>query len=274
MRLDITLRRFMGVLDDILATKRDEVTVLRQPATRDLLRREALAAPPTRDFAGALRRADQTLAVIAEIKRRSPSKGALAPNLDPAVTARAYADGGAAALSVLTDGPFFDGRVGDLQAARAACGLPVLRKDFTIDVVQVDEARAIGADAVLLIVAALDDERLADLHAYASELGLAVVVEAHDDVELERALGCGARVVGVNSRSLHTFAEDLAVAVRLRRLIPADVVAVAESAIRSRDDAQRMADAGFDAVLVGEALVRAPDPTALVRDLARRRVGH
>src|SRR5262249_19239212 len=165
----------MGVLDEILATKRDEVTVLRQPPTRDLLRREALAAAPTRDFAGALRRADGHLAVIAEIKRRSPSKGALAPELDPSATARADAEGGAAALSVLTDGPWFDGRIADLQEARAACPLPVLRKDFTIDAVQVDEARAVGADALLLIVAALDDERLADLHAYATELGLAVL---------------------------------------------------------------------------------------------------
>jgi indole-3-glycerol phosphate synthase len=258
----------MGVLDDILATKRDEVTVLRQPQTRDLLRREALAAPPTRDFAAALRRADGHLAVIAEIKRRSPSKGALAPDLDPEETARAFERGGAAALSVLTDAPFFDGRVADLEAARAAVSLPVLRKDFTIDAVQVDEARAIGADALLLIVAALDDERLADLHAYATELGLAVLVEAHDEHEVERALAGGARIVGVNSRSLQTFSEDLGVAERLRALVPAEHVAVAESAIRSADDARRMADAGFDAVLVGEALVRASDPVALARALA------
>jgi indole-3-glycerol phosphate synthase len=262
----------MGVLDDILATKRDEVTVLRQPQTRDLLRREALAAPPARDFAAALRRADGHLAVIAEIKRRSPSKGLLAPDLDPAATARAYEEGGAAALSVLTDAPYFDGRVADLQAARGAVSLPVLRKDFTIDAVQVDEARAVGADALLLIVAALDDERLADLHAYATELGLAVLVEAHDEGEVERALDGGARIVGVNSRSLQTFSEDLGVAERLRALVPADRVAVAESAIRSADDARRMAAAGFDAVLVGEALVRAADPVALARSLAAAEV--
>ena len=257
----------MGILDDILVTKRDEVTVLRRPETRDLLRRQALDAPPTRDFAGALRPGDGALAVIAEIKRRSPSKGDLAPGLDPAVLAARYAAGGAAALSVLTDRPYFGGGVADLQAARDACTVPVLRKDFVIDAIQIDESRAIGADAVLLIVAALDDERLHDLHAYASELGLGVLVEAHDADEVERALAAGARIVGVNSRSLQTFGEDLGIAERLRARIPPDVVAVAESAIRNPADATRMAAAGFDAVLVGEALVRAGDPAALVAAL-------
>lgn len=255
----------LGILDTIIATKRDEVTVLRHPRTRDLLRARALEAPPTRDFAGALRRPDGRLAVIAELKRRSPSKGDLAPGLDPAATARAYEAGGAAALSVLTDAPYFGGSVTDLESARAATEVPVLRKDFTIDEVQVYEARAIGADAVLLIAAALpDDALLADLHALARELGLGVLVEAHDGHEVERALGVGARVVGVNSRDLSTFAEDLGVAESAAGAIPPDVVAVAESAIRSVDDAARMAAAGFDAVLVGEALVRAGDPRGLV----------
>lgn len=257
----------MGILDEILVTKRDEVTVLRRPETRDLLRRHALEAPAPRDLAAALRPGDGTLAVIAEIKRRSPSKGELAPDLDPAALASEYAAGGAAALSVLTDRPYFGGSVADLQAARDACSLPVLRKDFVIDAVQVDESRAIGADAILLIVAAVDDERLHDLHAYAVELGLAVLVEAHDDAEVERALDAGARIVGVNSRSLQTFGEDLGTAERLRGRIPSDVVAVAESAIRSAADAARMQAAGFDAILVGEALVRADDPTALVEAL-------
>jgi indole-3-glycerol phosphate synthase len=259
----------MTVLDEILATKRDEVTMLHRPEVRDLLRARALDAPAARDFAGALRPASGALGVVAEIKRRSPSKGDLAPELDPALTAKAYAAGGAACLSVLTDLPWFGGTVDDLHAARAACELPVLRKDFIIDEVQVYEARAIGADALLLIVAALpDDSLLRDLHDLAVGIGLAVLVETHDDAELERALGIGARIVGVNARNLGTFAEDLTIGERLASRVPTDVVAIAESAIRSVDDARRMAAARFDAVLVGEMLVRATDPTATVRDLA------
>jgi indole-3-glycerol phosphate synthase len=257
------------VLQEILAAKRDEVTLLHRPATRDLLRRRALEAPPTRDFAGALRRTDRRLAVVGELKRRSPSKGPLAPDLDPARGAKAYEAGGAAALSVLTDRVFFDGSVEDLRTAREACGLPVLRKDFTIDEVQVFEARAIGADALLLIVAAVpDDALLADLHALARELGLAVLVEAHSAREVERAVAIGATIVGVNSRDLATFREDLAGAARLASLVPPDTVAIAESSVRTVDDARRMADAGYDAVLVGEALVRASEPEALVRAMA------
>jgi indole-3-glycerol phosphate synthase len=258
----------MTVLDDILAAKRDEVTMLHRPGVADLLRRQALDAPPARDFAAALRPAAGTLGVIAEIKRRSPSKGDLAPDLDPEVTAKAYAAGGASCLSVLTDGPWFGGTIADLDAARGSCELPVLRKDFTVDAVQVYETRAIGADAILLIVAALpDDAHLADLHALATELGLTVLVETHDDAELDRALACGARLVGVNARNLGTFAEDLGVGERLAARLPPDVVAVAESAIRSDADAQRMADVGFDAELVGEMLVKALDATAAVRSL-------
>jgi indole-3-glycerol phosphate synthase len=256
------------VLDDILDRKRDEVTMLRRPQTRDLLRGRALDAPPPRDFAGALRSEAGRLAVIGELKRRSPSKGDLAPDLDPAVTAKAYESGGAAALSVLTDAPFFGGRVDDLTAARAATSLPVLRKDFTIDEVQVYETRAIGADAMLLIAAAIpDDSLLADLHSIGRELGLAVLVEAHDAAEIERAVRAGAEVVGVNNRDLATFKEDLGVGESLAACIPGSVVAVAESAVRTPADAARLGAVGFDAVLVGEALVRADDPAALVRDL-------
>ncbi len=259
----------MTVLDEILATKRDEVTMLHRPEVRDLLRSEALAAPPTRDFAAALHAEDGHLAIVAEIKRRSPSKGALAPNLDPGATAAAYAAGGAACLSVLTDGPYFGGSVDDLRAARAACTLPVLRKDFVIDEDQVFETRALGADALLLIVAGIpDDALLADLHSLAVELGLAVVVEAHDAAEVERALALGAQIVGVNARDLGTFDEDLSLGERLVSMVPSGVVTIAESAIRSPDDAVRMADAGFDAILVGELLVTADDPTATVRELA------
>jgi indole-3-glycerol phosphate synthase len=256
------------VLDEILARKRDEVTMLRRPPTRDLLRQHALDAPPVRDFAGALRRADGRVAVIGEIKRRSPSKGDLAPDLDPGATAKSYEAGGARALSVLTDGPSFGGRVDDLTAARDASTLPVLRKDFTIDEVQVYESRAIGADAILLIAAAIsDDALLGDLHSLARGLGLAVLVEAHDAPEIDRALAAGAEIVGVNNRDLGTFAEDLGVGESLGARIPAMVVAVAESAVRTPGDAVRLGAVGFDAVLVGEALVRADDPTRLVRDL-------
>jgi len=259
----------LTILDDILATKRDEVTVLRYPQTRDLLRKTALDAPPARDFTSALRRADGSVAVIGELKRRSPSKGDLAPDLDPGPTAKAYEAGGAVALSVLTDQPYFGGAVADLQAARDATTLPCLRKDFVIDEVQVYETRAIGADAILLIAAAIhDDALLADLHALAIGLGLGVLVEAHDAAEVDRALSAGAGVVGVNSRDLTTFAEDLGATAGLSTLIPPAVIAVAESAIRSADDARRVAGAGFDAILVGEALVRAADPTALVREMA------
>jgi indole-3-glycerol phosphate synthase len=257
------------VLDDILATKRDEVTMLHRPQVRDLLRERALAAPPTRGFAEALRPESGAIGVIAEIKRRSPSKGDLAPDLDPAVTAKAYAAGGASCLSVLTDQVYFGGTIDDLDAARAACDLPVLRKDFTIDEVQVYESRAIGADAVLLIVAALpDNSLLRDLHELAVGLGLAVLVESHDDTELERALAIGAEIIGVNARNLGTFAEDLTIGEELAARVPPGVIAIAESAIRSIDDATRMARVGFDAVLVGEMLVKSSDPTMAARGLA------
>jgi len=263
----------MSVLDEILAVKRDEVTVLHQPETRAVIRRGAFETPTPRDFVARIRersREEGRLAVIAEIKRRSPSKGALAPDLDPAATAAAYEAGGAACLSVLTDAQFFGGSVADLQAARAAAPqTPVLRKDFTIDPDQVYETRGIGADAVLLIVAAVpDDGVLRELHELADDLRLAALVEVHDEAELDRALALGPTLVGVNARDLGTFAEDLSVSERLVAQLPDETLSVAESAIRSLDDARRMADAGFDAVLVGEALVRANDPTALVRDIA------
>ncbi|MFM7224025.1 MAG: indole-3-glycerol phosphate synthase TrpC [Actinomycetota bacterium] len=263
----------MTVLDEILVTKLDEVTVLREPRTRDLLRSRALAAPPTRPFAEALRRADGSLAVIGELKRRSPSKGDLAPDLDPVAVATAYEAGGAGALSVLTDALWFGGAVADLHAAREATALPVLRKDFVIDEVQIYETRAIGADAVLLICAAIpEDARLADLHGLAVDLGLAVLVETHDAAEIERARSLGAGIVGVNNRDLATFTEDLGLGAALARRIPADVIAVAESAVRSGSDATAMAEAGFDAVLVGEALVRASDPVGLIGEMRAARV--
>ncbi len=251
----------MSVLSEIIGTKRAEVAAL--AARRTDVRAAADAAGPPRDFLAALR--GPAVAVIAEIKRRSPSKGDLALDLDPESTARAYAAGGAACLSVLTDGPYFGGSAADLQAARSAVSLPVLRKDFTIDPLQIDEARALGADAVLLIVAALDDARLRDLHAHAVGRGLTALVEVHDERELDRALAIGPHLLGVNARDLGSFSEDLSTGERMIEQIPPGVVAVAESAIRSVGDVERMAAAGFDAVLVGEALVRSEDPTALVQ---------
>jgi indole-3-glycerol phosphate synthase len=258
----------MTVLDRILATKRDEITVLHRPQTRALLRGQALDAPPTRDFAAALRRPDGHPGLVAEIKRRSPSKGDLAPDLDAATLAVEYAGGGATALSVLTDAPYFGGSVADLQAARAACAIPVLRKDFIIDEVQVYEARAIGADAILLILTALaDDAHVTDLADLATGLGLGVLVEAHDAGEIDRAVALGVAIVGVNARDLGTFTEDLHGAAALAAHLPPGTIAVAESAIRTPEDAARMAAAGFDALLVGEALVRAADPRALAASL-------
>ena len=263
----------MSVLEEILAAKRAELALLQESEARDTLRRAAFDAPPARDFAGALRRPDGRLAIVAEFKRRSPSKGELAPDLDPAVVAKAYESGGAAALSVLTDRPFFGGSVEDLHAARGVVEIPALRKDFTIDETQVYEARAVGADAALLIVAALpDDALLSGLRELAEQVGIVALVEAHDGAELDRALAAGATVVGVNARDLGTFGEDLGISEQLVDRIPDDVIAVAESAIRSPEDAGRMAAAGYDAVLVGEALVRSRDPSALVHAMSQHSV--
>ncbi|MCU1454007.1 MAG: trpC, partial [Acidimicrobiales bacterium] len=216
---------------------------------------------PTRGFRAALAAADG-LAVVAEVKRRSPSKGALVPDLDPAAVASAYEAGGATCLSVLTDEAFFGGSAADLRAARAACALPVLRKDFTVSAIDVCDARLMGADAVLLIAAALDDAELRSLHDLAVELGLDALVEVHDEPELARALAVGATMVGVNQRDLVTFEVDTARAVALAPLMPEGVVRVAESGVQGPSDAQALADAGYHAVLVGESLVTSGDPRA------------
>jgi indole-3-glycerol phosphate synthase len=235
---------------------------------RDLagLRQDATAQTPARPFADALAGADG-LAVIAEVKRASPSKGALHPDLDPAAVATAYEVGGAACLSVLTDVDWFAGSVADLRAARTATSLPVLRKDFTVSEADVCDARIMGADAVLLIAAALDDAELAAFHALGVEIGLSVLVEVHDEPELERALAVGATLVGVNQRNLVTFAVDTDRAVRMAPQIPDGVIRVAESGVRGPDDAQRLADAGYHAVLVGESVVTSGDPSAAVAAL-------
>jgi indole-3-glycerol phosphate synthase len=226
-------------------------------------------ADPVRPFVEALDEAwrRQGMAVISEIKRRSPSKGDLDPGLDPAAVASDYDAGGAACLSVLTDAEFFGGSPLDLRAARKACSLPVLRKDFTVSPLDVCDARTMGADAVLLIVAALSDAELTTFIALATELGLSALVEVHDEGELTRALAAGARLIGVNQRDLRTFEVDHQRALALGAMMPADVVAVAESGIRTADDVTALAGAGYRAVLVGETLVRSGDRRAAVAGL-------
>ncbi len=218
---------------------------------------------PARGFASALASASG-LGVISEVKRRSPSKGDLFADLDPARLAGEYESGGATCLSVLTDEDFFGGSAADLVAARAGCSLPVLRKDFTVCEADVLDARLMGADAVLLIAAALDDEELSHLHSLALEISLDALVEIHDEAELERALAIGVRMVGVNQRDLVTFEVDTERAVRMAPQIPAGVVRVAESGVRDPDDARTLREAGYHAVLVGESLVTSGDVTAAV----------
>ena len=221
---------------------------------------------PARGFRRALVDVDG-LGVIAEIKRRSPSKGALRPDLDPADWARSYEAGGATAMSVLTDVDHFGGSAEDLRVARAATGLPVIRKDFTVAAHDVVDARLMGADAVLLIVAALDDTELRDFHDLALEVGLDALVETHDEAEVERALAVGATLVGVNQRDLVTFEVDTDRAVRVAAALPDGVVRVAESGVKGPVDAGVLRQAGYHAVLVGETLVRAGDPAEATREL-------
>ena len=255
------------VLDRILTTHR-QAAAADGRRLGDVLA-AARAAPPPRPFREALGDGHPggATAVIAEVKRRSPSRGDLAPGLVPEVLARLYEEGGAAALSVLTDAEWFGGSPADLAAARAACDLPVLRKDFTVDERDVADSRAMGADAVLLIVAALSDGELTGFRSLAAELGMAALVEVHDEDELSRAVDAGADLIGVNQRDLRTFEVDRARAVRLASLIPSGVVKVAESGIAAAADLQDLAAAGYDAVLVGERLVAAADPGDALRAL-------
>ena len=234
-------------------------------ASVDLFRERASSVAPARDLERALR--GPGLSIIAEIKRRSPSAGVIDAALDPVARARAYVAGGADAISVLTEPDFFDGSLEDLIAVRHAVDVPVLRKDFTRNDAQIWEARAAGADAVLLIVATLDDDGLARLVATASEAGVAAIVEAHTVGEVDRAIAAGARIVGVNNRDLTTFVTDLAVGEGAADRIPRSVVSIGESGVSSVEGASRMRAAGYDAILVGEALVRHPDPAAFVRAL-------
>ena len=249
------------ILDEILAHKRREVAERR--AVRPSF---AIAdAPPTRGFAEALRQPG--VSVIAEFKRRSPSGGDLRPGAPAAAMAGIYADCGAAALSVLTDERYFGGSDADLVSARAVCDLPVLRKDFVIDPYQLHEARAIGADAVLLIVRSLSDALLSELIQVARTLGMDALVETHSEEEVRRALDAGATLIGVNNRDLDTLTTDVSLAPRLRPLVPPECLFVAESGVSSVAQIAILADAGVDAVLIGEALLRDPDPGPRLREL-------
>jgi indole-3-glycerol phosphate synthase len=250
-------------LDTIIAAHRDAAS--RDERDLGALATAAAAMPAPRGFATSLR--GEQLSVISEIKRRSPSKGDLFPGLDPAALARTYEAGGASCLSVLTDEAHFGGSLADLQAARAACALPVLRKDFTVDARDVADARLMGADAVLLIVAALSDDELRSFHDLATDLGLDVLVEVHDAAELDRAAAIGASLIGVNQRDLATFSVDRELAAKLRPSMPDGAVTVAESGVRDAADAAALRAAGYDAVLVGESLVTSADPGAAVREL-------
>lgn len=252
------------ILARILQHKVQEVAARRARRPEAELHAALAAAPAVRPFAGAIRQrlAAGRAAVIAEIKKASPSRGLLRADFDPAALARGYELGGAACLSVLTDEAFFQGADAHLQQARAACGLPVLRKDFMVDPYQVLEARSLGADCILLIVAALEDGRLRELAALAGELSMDVLVEVHDGAELERALALESRLIGINNRDLRSFETRLETTLALLDRVPADRIVVTESGIASRADVERMRAAGVHTFLVGEAFMRAPDPGA------------
>jgi indole-3-glycerol phosphate synthase len=253
----------MSVLDDIVAGVREDLTRRRAEAPETDLRARILEVPPTLDPLPAFRRPGSS--VIAEVKRRSPSKGDLAEIPDPGALAAAYQRGGAAAVSVLTEERRFGGSLADLDAVRAAVDVPVLRKDFVVDHYQLLEARAHGADLALLIVAALPGDQLRSLYDRAVELGLTPLVEVHDEPEAERAVGLGAALVGVNARNLKTLEVDPATFGKVAPLLPDGVVTVAESGITSPEDVRRFIGEGADVVLVGEALVRGGDPEGAVR---------
>lgn len=256
---DAGIRPPPDILRRIVRTKRAELEELRGRATE--IRDRAADAPPAHDFHGALRGGGR-VSLVAEVKRRSPGAGEIRPGLDPVELAATYAANGASAISVLTDREYFGGGLDDLGAVRSAVDVPLLRKDFTLDPLQIAEARAGGADAVLLIVRILDDPLLGELHEAARAAGLAALVEVHDAAELARATACGARLLGINNRDLSTFTTDLATTLDLLADVPADAVVVSESGIRTAADVARLGREGVDAVLVGESLLRSDDPGA------------
>jgi indole-3-glycerol phosphate synthase len=259
----------LSVLERIMAVKRAEVAQSKNAMPDADMRALGRAAKPARDFISAVREKIESgnAAVIAEIKRASPSRGLLRENFAPAQIAQSYQAGGAACLSVLTDREFFQGRPEHLEAARAACTLPVLRKDFIVDPYQVDESRAMGADCILLIAACLPVAQMKDLEAAAQALGMAVLVEVHDGAELQAALELRTPLIGINNRDLRTFETRLETTIALLPAIPAGRIVVTESGIVSADDVERMRGRGVNAFLVGEAFMRADDPGAQLRAL-------
>lgn len=263
------------ILDEILAHKQEELLRIWSdeggalnggPAWQAQVRHYAEEAAPPRDFLAALQK--DTVALIAEVKKASPSKGVLIADFDPVRIGTTYAENGAAAISVLTDERFFQGHLRYLTNIRSAVSIPVLRKDFIIDAYQVDEARAAGADAALLIVAALDDARMADLYAQIRAYDMAALVEVHNEAEMERALKLGTKLIGINNRDLKTFNVDLTTTERLARMVPDDVTLVAESGVQSGADVRRMGELGAHAVLIGEGLVKSADIAAAVREFS------
>ena len=265
----MTVRAPSGILAEIVQLKKQEVLELQPHAS--LLEREAYERKlPPRPFAEALRASSP--AIIAEIKKASPSKGLLQPNFHPAFIAHSYEQGGAACLSVLTDKQYFQGALHDLEAARAAVSLPVLRKDFTIDRLQIFEAAAHGADAILLIAAILEAQELENFRELASSLQLASLVEVHNQEELAKAIDSGAELIGVNNRDLDTFEVSLDTSLRLSYLMPSAAIRVSESGIATHADIELLRGAGFDAFLVGESLMRSRDPVAALKGLVHK--GH
>jgi indole-3-glycerol phosphate synthase len=257
------------ILKKIVAVKHEEISLASRKKSLALVRADAESRVLTRDFVGAMRQkmANNQAAVIAEIKKASPSKGVLRADFIPADIAQSYAEHGAACLSVLTDTQFFQGSVDYLKQARASCDLPVLRKDFMVDPYQVYEARVMGADCILLIAACLDDAQMKDLEAIASSLDMAVLVEVHDAEELNRALKLKTPLVGINNRNLRTFEVSLDTTLGMLKDVPTDRLLVTESGILSTADVQKMRDAHVNAFLVGEAFMRAPDPGQALADL-------
>jgi indole-3-glycerol phosphate synthase len=261
------------ILKKIVAVKHEEVADAMRRRSLEAMRFDAESRVLTRDFTGALRRkiAAGQAAVIAEVKKASPSKGVLREAFEPADIAQSYAEGdgavSAACLSVLTDRQFFQGSVDFLKQARASCDLPVLRKDFMVDPYQIYESRAMGADAILLIAACLDDARMKDFEAIAHDLGMAVLVEVHDGGELDRALKLKTPLIGINNRDLNTFEVSIQTTLELRARVPQDRVPVTESGIATRDDVARLREAGVQAFLVGEAFMRADDPGTALAEL-------
>ena len=255
----------MTVLDRIVETKRAEVAAL--AGRRDELRAAARDAAPAEDFTAAIRSAPG-MAVIAEVKKASPSAGVIREDFDPVAIATTYEAAGAACVSVLTDGPYFQGAIDDLVAVRAAVGLPVIRKDFVIDPVQINEARAAGADCVLLIAECLPGDELRRLYEAAGEAGIQTLIELYEEANVDRVLDLGPPLVGVNNRDLRTFTVDTNHSVRLRAMMPESVTFVSESGIRTGEETAMLRGSGVDAVLVGETLMRADDPAAKLRELA------